>query len=66
MYRGNQREIRRRLVELYKLMLVERHTLQELSQKTGRTTKQVYKDISKLGRDGCVIGSNRGTYWIET
>lgn len=63
-YYGEREEVRKRLVELYKAML-EKRTLRELAEITGRTPKQVHKDIGKLGREGCVIGSRLGLYWIE-
>lgn len=63
-YNGDQKEIQRRLRELYRL-LQEKHTLEELSQKTGRPARDIYRDIAKLGVQGCVIGSRLGTYWIE-
>jgi len=63
-YLGDKAEVRKRLKALYVLMQ-ERRTLRELAEKTGRTSKQVHKDIGKLGRHGCIICSNLGVYWIE-
>jgi biotin operon repressor len=57
-------EVRKRLKTLYMLMQ-ERRTLDELAEGLGRTKKQVHKDIGKLGMQGCIIGSNKGKYWIE-
>lgn len=62
--RPPQKEIDTRLRELYKAMQ-EPGTLDEIAQRTGRSKKSIYKDIAKLGIQGCKICSKLNVYWLE-